>query len=648
MAGLSSVLNADLSGLQAYREALQAVAENTSNATTPGYGRRSVDMASQISGPDQVVGNGVQVSSVTRAASAFADARYRAALSSQGSANTLVQALTTLQSNFSTSTGISASLTQFFSDAMNLSSQPQNLPARQTLMSDGQQLTAAFNTVAGNIQGNRNNLDQQASDLTGRVNQLLTQLASINQQIRTRGGSDINSLLDNQQAALQSLSKLVGVNVIRYSNGAIRLSNNGQVLLDSSGATTLTEQSTVTASNPTGAPQIVLPNGHVMDPKTLSGQLGGVLTAASQAQSILQGVNRMAAVTAALINGQQALGLTPSGTQGGPLFSVPPATVTAQPANTGSAALSALVTNATQLPSNGGPFMLKYNGTQWTAVNQGDGKTQTLGAGPTLSFSGISVSVSGTANAGDQFLVNPVNGAAAGMSMTTSDPGAIATAVPYVQTPGTISASGGVTDNNAGTGQVSAGSVVSSPSTGALVVPAADYGSTLQLVFTSPTAYQVQTTGGTVIASGSYSPSSGGAVAFAYPGSAGGQYWQMNVSGSPATGDTFTLSPGGPASGGNVDALGQLATAPLLNGNTLNDAWSNITGNVGAAVNSANTSQTNANTAVKGTQAAVSAVSGVSLDQQAGQLQLYQQAYQASAKSIAIVNQLFQGLLNAA
>lgn len=646
MPGLTSVLNADLSGLQAYREALQAISENISNATTPGYGRRSVDMASQVSGPDQMVGNGVQVDGVTRAASAFADARYRSALSSQGSADALVQALTTLQSNFSTSTGINSSLSQFFSDALNLASQPQNLPARQTLISDGQQLAASFNTVAGNIQGNRNNLDQQASGLTAQVNQLLTQLASINQQIRTRGGTDINALLDNQQAALQSLSKLIGVNVIRYSNGTIRLSNNGQVFLDSAGAATLSEQSTVTASDPTGAPQIVMPNGHVLNPTTVSGQLGGVLTAATQAQSILQSVNRMATVTAALINGQQALGLTPSGTQGGPLFSVPSPTVTAQPTNTGSAALSALVSNATQLPSNGGPYMLSYNGTQWTAVNQGDGKSQTLGTGPTLSFSGISVTVSGTANAGDQFLVDPVNGAAAGLTMTTSDPTAIAAAVPYVQTPGTVSG-GAVTDNNAGTGVVGSGSVTTTPTAGALVVPAADFGSTLQLVFTSSAAYQVQTTGGSVIASGTYSPTSGGSVALAYPGSASGQYWQMNVSGSPAAGDTFTLSPGGTASGGNADALGQLATQPLLSGNTLNDAWSNVTGDVGAAVNSANTGQTNANTAVQSTQATVASISGVSLDQQAGQLQLYQQAYQASAKSISIVNQLFQGLLNA-
>lgn len=643
MGGLNGVLNTDLSGLQAYRAALNTISENVSNATTPGYARRNVELASQYQGTEQVSGTGVDVKGIQRTASNFADTRVRAALSSQGRANSLVNALTTLQANFPSNGGVSQALSQFFSDAKSLSTQPSNQPARQTLISDGQQLAGAFQQVAGNISDSVNNLSQSGTELTQQVNKLLQQLAQINESLRGRsGGSSSNSLLDSQTAALQSLSKLLGVNVVRHSNGTIRLSIRGQVLLDTSGASKLTLQ-----RQSDGTLQLQLPNGHGIGTDALSGQLGGTLTALAQSQTQLQNVNRMAAITASLVNGQQAQGLNNSGAQGSALFSLPTPTVVAQPGNTGSETLSATLKDATKLPANGGPYLLNYDGSQWQATNKATGKSFTVGSGSTLNFKGIHVSISGSPSSGDSFVLDPVNGAAAGMHMTTNDPNAIAAAVPYVGTAGTISGSGAVTNTNAGSAQVAEGSVTSSPGS-SLVVPASDFGQSLQVKFTSPTAYQVQTTSGTVISSGSYSASSGGSVAFSYPSgsAAAGKYWQMNISGQPATGDTFTLSPGGDQSGGNADALGQLDTAPVVQGGSLEDAWSYVTGAIGTATQSAQTSQSNANTSVQNAQDAQNAVSGVSLDNQAGELQLYTQAYQASAKAISTVNQLFQSLIS--
>lgn len=658
MGGLNGVLSTDLSGLEAYRAALNSISENVSNATTPGYARRTAELSTQYQGAQQVSGTGVSVTGIQRIASQFANTRLRAATASQGRAGALVNALTTLQSNFPATGGIAQALSQFFADAKNLATQPENLPARQTLISDTTQLAASFQQVAGNIGNSLNNLSQSASELTQQANQLLQRLAQINQSLRSRGGENTNSLLDNQQAALQSLAQLLGGHVIRHANGTIRLSVRGQVLLDASGAHTLTLE-----QRPGQAPELQLPNGHVVSADAAGGKLGGTLAAWTQSQTQLQNVNAMATVTASLINGQQALGLNNTGQQGQPLLTMPTPSVVPQSGNTGSESLSAIISDGAQLPANGGPYLLRYDGSQWQAVNQATGKQFPVGSGSTLTFKGLSVTVSGgTPATGDSFVVDPVKGAAAGLKAVTSDPGAIAAAAPYVATAGTISTSGTVTDGNAGSAQVSAGQVTASPETTALTVPAQipagsgttySFGDPLQLVFTSATSYEVRTTAssgaaGTVIASASYSPNSGGAVAIAYPGqSASGQYWQMDVSGQPAAGDTFTLTPGGTQSGTNADALGQLATKAIsANGGSLNDAWSNVVGAVGTAVQAAKTSQSNAQASVQSAQAAQNSVSGVSLDNQAAQLQLYTQAYQASAKAISTVNQLFQSLLS--
>lgn len=644
MAGLSGVLGTDLSGLEAYRSALNAISENISNANTTGYAVRNTSLATRYEGADQAVGTGVTVTGVNRSVSNFADTRLRAANSQQGKADTLVNALSTLQSNFSSSGGISAALNQFFSDAKAVGSNPSDIPTRQTLVSDTQQLAGTLNTAAGNITDSINGLSQQGKSLTQETNQLLNNLAQINQSLRSRTGGNTNALLDQQSAALQSLSQLVGANVIRHSNGTVRVGVQGQVLLDGSGAHALTYDAT-----PGQSPGLKLANGHPVPAASSGGKLAGVLSASAQATAQLQQVNRFATVTANAINSQQAQGLSLKGEQGSPLLSLPTPSIIPQSSNSGTETLTAQLKNPNQLPSNGGPFQLKYEGGHWQATNETSGKTQDVGSGNTLSFDGVQVKVSGGAPAdGDTFKLDPVAGAAASIQATTDDPKDIAAAAPYVSEAGTYGSTGVLDDNNAGSATIKPGTVAASPAPGAATVPAKYFGQSLQIKFTSPTAYDVQTTDGTTVGNGTFSATTGGAVAVNYPGTSSGQTWQMDIQGQPATGDTFTLSPGGAQSGENADAIGSLATSNSVNGQSITATWAQVTANVGTAVQSAQASQTNATASLQSAQQSQSAISGVSLDQQAAQLQQYSQAYQASAKAISSVSQLFQSLLNAA
>ncbi|MGN8158778.1 FlgK family flagellar hook-associated protein [Salinisphaera sp. RV14] len=643
MAGLSGVLGTDLSGLEAYRSALNAISENVSNANTTGYAKRTAALATRYEGVDQAAGTGVNVTGINRSVSQFANTRLRAANASQGQADSLVNALTNLQSNFSSSGGISSSLNQFFSDAKAVGSNPSDIPTRQTLIADGQQLTGTFNTLSQSVSGSISSLSQQGANLTQQANQIVQNLAQINQSLRNRSGQNTNALLDQQSAALQKLSALVGVNVIRHANGTVRLGVRGHVLLNGSGAKAMQF-----IDLPGQAPVVQLSDGHTIPSGALTGQIGGVLKAQTQASQQLQQVNRFAAITASVINGQQAQGLNLNGNQGSPLMTLPTPSIVPQSSNSGSETLSATLNDPTQLPSNGGPFQLTYNGSNWQATNQVSGKTQNVGSGSALNFDGIQVAVSGSATSGDSFTIDPVNGAAANIQMTTADPKAIAAAAPYVGEAGTYGATGALNNNNAGNGTVSAGHTTTSLPLGAAMVGSSYFGQSLQVKFTSSSNYKVvQPSTGTTVSTGTFSPSSGGAVDINYPGASPAPYWQMNIQGTPAAGDSFTLSPGGTQSGENADALGALQSAATVQGASLTDAWSQVTAQVGTSVQAAQNSQANAKASVQSAQQAQSAVSGVSLDQQAGDIQRFSQAYQASAKAISTVNQLFQTLLSA-
>lgn len=81
---------------------------------------------------------------------------------------------------------------------------------------------------------------------------------------------------------------------------------------------------------------------------------------------------------------------------------------------------------------------------------------------------------------------------------------------------------------------------------------------TYTISFTSPTAYQIENSSGTVLTTGTYDSTSGGTISF--------NGIQVTVSGAPAAGDTFTVAPAGTSSA--FATIQNLITT--LNSTTLN------------------------------------------------------------------------------
>ena len=193
------------------------------------------------------------------------------------------------------------------------------------------------------------------------------------------------------------------------------------MLLDQAGAHTLTA---VPGNTETNTPPSVTV-GTQNAPVTLTeadGAIGSSLTAWEAGATAMQGLNTLASVFSSTINTSQAEGLTSSGLQGSALFSVPPPSVTASTSNTGGAAMTAAITNAAQLPTDGGPFVLTYSSAtaSWNAVDQTTGtsyQSQTSGTPPVTTIAGMTLNVTGTPANGDQFTINPAPDAATGLTL---------------------------------------------------------------------------------------------------------------------------------------------------------------------------------------------------------------------------------------
>ncbi len=258
-----------------------------------------------------------------------------------------------------------------------------------------------------------------------------------------------------------------------------------------------------------------------------------------------------------------------------------------------------------------------------------------------LSLDGLTITVSGTVQTGDSFKIEPTSTDAQTLTAAISDPSAIAAASPYVATPGT----------NVGNVQATVGSPVAGSTlpAGAVLVPASQFGQPISVKFISSSGFNVLSSTGSVIASGTLSSSSGAEIAIAYPASGpAGEVATISLSaGTAAAGDSFNLTPGGTGSNGNIVGLAALANQNLLSGQTFDNYYSALVTNVGSGGQAAEVAAQATQAVLTQTQNTQQSVSGVNLDQQAADLVSYQQAYQAAAQVIATAQTLFQSLLNA-
>ena len=646
MSGLNSAMLTALTGLDVFSTGINMVGTNIANQATSGYAVESLNPQTSDYGASPAGSGVVDPALVSRVSDQFAAARLNSSTSAQSAAASLSAALSTIDQALSGNGDIQTAASTFFGDLSTLSSEPTNSAQASTVLADAQGVVSAFQSAAGSLDGQLTQISGTVQQQVANVNQITAQLGSLNKALVANPND--NTLLDQQQAALAKLSNYMNVSTVPLGNGAVEVTANGAVLVDQSGA------QTVAMSQPTPQSQPVITVGAAGTPIRLgsgNGSLGGALAGFASTTNAINSLDWYAGTFSALVNQTQAEGLNGSGQQGKPLFSLPPPSALPGSTNTGSATLQATVTSAPALPSNGQGYLLTFQGGSkgWVATVPNTQQTTVLGNGPNLTIAGMSVAVTGAAKPGDTFLISPEPGAAQSISLTTTSPASIAIADPYAVTPGRVSSSGVVTNTNVGSASELSDSVVTTRSSSASEIPASLFGSAFKLTFTSSSSYQIATSSGTVVTSGTWS--NGGSVAIAYPSGspAAGKYWQVDLTGKPAAGDVLTIAPGGSNSGSNATRLANLWTGnnTSLPGNSLQGAILSIVGGTGAQSAAAQTLVTNTAQNASTASNDLTTIAGVNSDQQATLLTQYQQAYEAAAKVITTSAAMFQSLIQA-
>jgi flagellar hook-associated protein 1 len=623
---VSNVFGIDVSALQAFQQAIEITSNNVANASTPGYDVESVNLgtaAPQDSGGISI-GAGVVVSGVARAYSQAAANQLNTSQSSLSQLNALQNYTSQIDNLFGTTAdGLSTALQTYYGAWSAVADDPTSTAARQALLGDATALAQNLNSTSTQLNELNSGVNTGITADVQQVNSISTQIANLNKQIAasTGSGQAPNTLLDQRDQLVSNLSQLVGVTTTSNSDGSINVyvGSGTPLVLDNN------TYSLTTVPNQFNASQLEIAsstsNGNSISSSLTSGDLGGLL--AARAQAINPALNQLGQISIAVAqsaNTQQASGLDLNGQLGSPLFSVGAPVASASTANTDSTTASVTISDVGALTSDN--YLLSYTGGAYSLTNETTGGNVALtGAGTSaspLTADGLSIVLSGTPASGDQFLIQPTAQAAGTLSVALTNASGLAAA-------GAVRTS--ASDSNTGAATISSGTVTDAANPNLL--------STATIAFTSPTTYSIN-------GAGSFAYTSGGNISV--------NGWQVQISGTPATGDSFTVQSNAGGTGDNTNALAfaNQQSQGLLSGGTesISGAVGALISGVGAQAQQVNTAQA-AQTAVNTqAQSNVSSVTGVNLDEEAANLMQWQQAYQASAQALSVANGLFTTLLD--
>ncbi|HEK1010052.1 TPA: flagellar hook-associated protein FlgK [Pseudomonas putida] len=674
---MASLINIGMSGLGAAQSGMYTLGNNIANADVESYSRQQ--NVQKTKGGQQVgqvfIGSGTTLADVRRVYNAFLENQLRTTTSLSSEASSYLDQITPLDTSLSGSdTGITAALQSFFSAMQDAAAKPTEDASRQLLLTSAQSLAKRFNTLSAQLNQQNSNINSNMASLADQVNSLTKTIADLNEQISrvSAVSGQPNDLLDQRDGAVRQLSSLIGTDVVeREGNYDIYLKNGQALVL---GKTTQTLGVQASATDPTRMSLILNRGSTKMDvtSSATGGELGGLIRYRSETlDPALNELGRVALVVADAINSQLAQGIDKNGDFGATLFgdinsaaAISQRSIAKTGNSAGSGNLDVTIKDTGKLSTS--DYQVTFTSDkQYTVRKLPDGTdmgSYSLDDDPAPVIDGFSLSLNGGAlSAGDSFKITPTRNAAASIDTVLTDPKRLALSSPLTATSGS---------GNKGTGVITQPTLTSQLD----IYDAAQrtqlqnglkYSTPVKLVFgdeaTSPQAYKMYDAKGTEIGSGTIVPGQENKLQLSVPmvdangNSLGGNFtFEMSVSGAPKNGDSYTvaLTAAGSADNRNGQSIIDLQTKATVEvgadgkGISITDAYAKLVSNVGGKAGQAQM-DSDATTALQ-TSALDSrnGLSGVSIDEETGNLIKFQQYYTASSQIIKAAQETFATLIN--
>ncbi|MCI0666747.1 MAG: flagellar hook-associated protein FlgK [Methylococcaceae bacterium] len=448
MAG--GLLGTAVSGLQVARLNLDTVGHNIANADTDGYSRQRVIAGArqpQITGAGYV-GQGVVANNINRLYDEFLDSQLRGSTSAFSELDTFHNWVSQIDNIVADpGTGISPSLQAFFNAVQAVADDPTSIPARQVLLSEGQNLVDRFATMNHRLDDFRSQANQKLTNTVNEINGFSKSIAELNDKIvaatQIAGGKPPNDLLDQRDLLIRRLAEKVNVTTVRQNDGALNVFvGNGQAVVLGTNFATLGVTSS--ALDPgkieitfTGQPVPV-----VITDNLDGGEIGGTLDFLNNILPATQNeIGRVAAGLMLDFNARHQVGYDLTGNTNLDFFTIPLATVLSAAGNSGQVSAVYDAANVSQLAAS--DYVLERTATGYFLTRTSDQNQTALSPGfpgTPASIDGLIISESVPLAVGDRFLIRPTQNIAGQMGLALTNPDQIAAS-------GSDTSTGSVGDN---------------------------------------------------------------------------------------------------------------------------------------------------------------------------------------------------------
>ena len=230
--------------IMAHTQAITTAGHNISNASVDGYSRQRVQMKEfdplyrpDLERPERagMIGQGIDVQSVNRVRDEMLDQRIVSRQHHESYWDTRSKYYTMLEQIYNEPADISVrtNMDKFWESWQELSMHPENTAARQAVVTRGESLTDSIRSQWENLMGVGNLLNSDIDATVEQVNDLTSQIASLNREIvRSKGmGDNPNDLMDRRDLAVDKLSKLINISTDQRDSDEFMVHLDGHILV---------------------------------------------------------------------------------------------------------------------------------------------------------------------------------------------------------------------------------------------------------------------------------------------------------------------------------------------------------------------------------------------------------------------------------
>ena len=269
-----------LSGLDAAQKALDIIANNITNAATEGYHLQRIELTPAYSAQSGgvLLGGGVDIKGVTRMIDDLLEQEILRQRSVLEYVSQKADTLGIVESTFgelSSTAGLNAAMDEFFNALNELSAHPGESISQNQVVLASESMTNQFRMLGEFLTNLEDQIRLTAESSIDQVNTLISQIAELNGQIAKMEivGTDANNLRDQRDQYLTELSEFINIQTHNREYGVVDVVAGGIHVVTSSSAVELE-----VGFNENGTMGISAVGAYNYLTNVQGGQIGGLLS----------------------------------------------------------------------------------------------------------------------------------------------------------------------------------------------------------------------------------------------------------------------------------------------------------------------------------------------------------------------------------